>query len=114
MRAAEPPMVIASARQWCEIGGIVLSAEEQKIFTTWLAKRVKIPNCPVCGANAWEPTGPHILVPFDHAVTLLGGPGSMPVVSLVCGNCFHIRFFAWGGIKHMLEEERNRVSGTGV
>jgi hypothetical protein len=85
---------VAAERDGLDVGRVV----HAHLHTIYVARRA----CPTCGG---------LKLGVGDAVDLPGG--SEPVVPVVCGRCYQVRFFAWGPIRHwaLAEAEADRRVG---
>jgi hypothetical protein len=72
-----------------------MTTAEQDAFRAHLAAKVKDNLCPSCKANQWSIEGPFTMLSQDTGGSVVIGGKAMPLVALVCMNCFQTRTFAW-------------------
>lgn len=56
-------------------------------------------DCPTCGSKNWNLSAPQTTLgyqaAFAHIPSTVGNGTIIPVVVLICENCFFVRHFAW-------------------
>lgn len=65
-----------------------LSQEQQKKAQAAVKKHLRR-GCSVCGESKWQLGDIVHAIPYQQGAFVLGGP-SIPVLFVVCTNCFHI------------------------
>lgn len=76
-----------------------LTPEISRIVMQQLGAQIRA--CTMCGNTAWEAT--EVIAPFGFIPPLpsltdqtpMLGPGVVPLVVVVCTNCFHVVLYSW-------------------
>lgn len=76
---------------------MTLDARDNEILKAHFDRFKDMDPCPICHARTWEVSGPFALPGAASSGTYAGG--AIPLVQLLCQTCFHVRQFAWLGIR---------------
>lgn len=92
---------------------MALPKDEFELFKAFLREKTKGKpfRCPVCDSPNWFVDGPVVLLQYDTEMkTAVVGGGGIPLITMVCQNCYFSRNFAWnpivqGKVTFQLSEE---------
>lgn len=80
---------------------MALPKDEFELFKAFLREKTKGKpfRCPVCDSPNWSVDGPVVLLQYDTEMkTAVVGGGGIPLITMVCQNCYFSRHFAWNPI----------------
>lgn len=82
-----------------------IETEAQNFLTPEVVARIhahlnakgKTDLCPFCGVNAWEPSGPAASLVVSKAKDgrLIAGTEAVPLLLLICSNCYYVMTMLW-------------------
>jgi predicted nucleic-acid-binding Zn-ribbon protein len=69
-----------------------INEQQLQKLNNWLKSKNVNMLCPSCGRNAWE-VADIVVAPQFAGGIILGGQ-TVPMVQLICKNCFYVRLYA--------------------